>query len=119
MAALGLIEIQGFSPAMVAVDVMTKAARVTLFQVELNDLYGACIKLTGETAAVAAAVQAGRDVAERMHAQCVSRIINSPDPAAEPAYAAPAEFSPLIEQDVVHTPRVSTEIEEQMKEQVP
>ena len=47
--ALGLVEIKGWSPAMVALDVMCKAADVTLLQVELNDLYGACIKVTGPT----------------------------------------------------------------------
>lgn len=121
MAALGLIEISGFSPAMVALDVMTKAAQISLLQVELNDLYGTCVKLTGKTAAVAAALQAGRSVAQRMHVQCVARVINSPDAGAGPAYAAPPEFSPLIEQDVVHTPRFSKQQQEQsaMSEQVP
>ena len=62
MRALGLVEIKGWSPAMVALDAMSKAADVTLLQVELNDLYGACIKVTGETASVEAAVAAGRDL---------------------------------------------------------
>src|SRR3954471_11780167 len=104
-AALGLVEIKGWSPAMVALDAMTKAADVTLLQVELSDLYGACIKVTGETGDVQAAVAAGRAVAEQMRVECVARVINAPDPAARPAYEARPEFSPLIEQEVVHVPR--------------
>jgi len=107
--ALGLVEIKGWSPAMVALDAMTKAADVALLQVELNDLYGACIKITGATSNVQAAVAAGRAVAEQMHADVVSRVIMAPDAAARAAYEARPEVSPLIEQDVVHIPRaVST-----------
>ena len=40
MDALGLVEVRGFSPAIVALDVMTKAADVRILQAELNDLYG-------------------------------------------------------------------------------
>ena len=49
--ALGLIEITGLSPAMVALDVMDKAATIRLVQVELNDRLGALIKITGDPAA--------------------------------------------------------------------
>jgi microcompartment protein CcmL/EutN len=103
--ALGLVEIKGWSPAMVALDAMTKAADVSLLQVELNDLYGACIKITGATSNVQAAVQAGRAVAEGMRVEVVSDVIMAPDRGARGAYEAKAEFSPLIEQDVVHVPR--------------
>src|SRR5438874_12127443 len=102
MHALGLIEVKGWSPTMVVLDTLDKAADVTLLQVELNDLYGACIKITGETADVQAAVRAGKEIADEMHVDCVIDVINSPDPAARAAYEAKPEFSPLIEQDVVH-----------------
>ena len=105
MHALGLVEIKGWSPAMVALDTMTKAADVELLQVELNDLYGACIKITGETANVAAAVEAGRAVAQEMHVDVETDVIMAPDRASRPAYEAKPEVSPLIEQDVVHIPR--------------
>lgn len=103
--ALGLVEIKGWSPAMVALDAMTKAASVSLLQVELNDLYGACIKITGATSNVQAAVAAGRAVAESMHVEVTSDVIMAPDRAARAAYEAKPEVSPLIEQDVVHIPR--------------
>jgi len=103
--ALGLVEIKGWSPAMVALDAMTKAANVSLLQVELNDLYGACIKITGATSNVQAAVAAGRAMAEQMRVDVVSDVIMAPDQAARAAYEAKPEVSPLIEQDVVHIPR--------------
>ena len=120
MHALGLVEIKGWSPSIVALDAMTKAADVRVLQVELNDLYGACIKLTGETADVQAAVAAGCAVAEEMHVECVSDIIASPHRAARAAYEAKPEFSPLIEQDVVHIPREQTQpTEQRVSEQAP
>jgi microcompartment protein CcmL/EutN len=107
--ALGLVEIKGWSPAMVALDAMTKSASVRLLQVELNDLYGACIKVTGETGNVQAAVAAGRAVADEMRVECVTDVIMSPDAGSRAAYDARPEVSPLIEQDVVHIPRTSPE----------
>src|SRR6187551_632525 len=106
--ALGLIEIKGWSPAMVALDAMTKAADVSLLQVELNDLYGACIKITGTTSNVQPAVAAGRGVAEQMRVDVVADVIMAPDRGARAAYEAKPEVSPLIEQDVVHIPRQGT-----------
>jgi microcompartment protein CcmL/EutN len=90
---------------MVALDAMTKAADVRLLQVELNDLYGACIKVTGATANVQAAVAAGRAVAEQMRVEVVTDVIMAPDASSRAAYDAKPERSPLIEQDVVHNPR--------------
>ncbi|MEA2708597.1 MAG: hypothetical protein QOF78_1198 [Phycisphaerales bacterium] len=103
--ALGLVELKGWSPTMVALDAMTKAANVVLLQVELNDLYGACIKITGATANVQAAVAAGRAAVEQMHVNVETDVIMAPDRAARAAYDAKPEVSPLIEQEVVHFPR--------------
>ena len=47
---VGLLETTGLTPAMVAIDSMLKAAAVRLFQLELNDLSGVCVKITGATA---------------------------------------------------------------------
>jgi microcompartment protein CcmL/EutN len=122
--ALGLVEIKGWSPAMVALDAMTKSAEVALLQVELNDLYGACIKITGATSNVQAAVAAGRAVAEQMRVDVVTDVIMAPDRAARAAYEAKPEVSPLIEQDVVHIPRPApatrdTRQERNVSEQAP
>ena len=53
------------TPALVALDVMDKAADVRLFQAELNDFCGVVLKIVGETAAVAAAIAAGFEVANQ------------------------------------------------------
>jgi len=117
MASLGLLEIKGWSPAMMALDAMTKAAKVTLVQVELNDLYGACIKITGQTADVQASVAAGAHIAEEMCVGCVSDVIHSPDGTSQAAYEAKPEFSPLIEQNVVHIPQPQRRSERSVSEQ--
>lgn len=121
MNSLGLIEIKGWSPTIVALDAMTKAATVRVLQVELNDLYGACIKVTGETADVEAAVAAGREAAAQMGVECVSDVIHAPARASHAAYDAAEEFSPLIEQGVVHIPRgeISSQTEQRVSEQIP
>lgn len=90
---------------MAALDAAEKAAPIRLLQVELNDLYGACVKFTGDTASVAAAVGAAEGLARRMHVECVTRVISAPDERARPAFDAPDEFSPLIEQNVVFKPQ--------------
>src|SRR5688572_33453474 len=80
--ALGLIEVQGFSPTLVILDVVDKAADVRLLQVELNDMLGACIKVTGEPAAIKAALAAAEAVAQQMRVDCVTNAINRPEDGA-------------------------------------
>jgi carbon dioxide concentrating mechanism protein CcmO len=106
--ALGLLEIRSWSAAMAALDAAEKAGDIELLQVELNDFYGAVIKLTGSVADVRAAVAAGSDVARDMRIEFVADVIPRPSGAARPAYDAPREFNVLIEQDVVHIPRKSS-----------
>jgi microcompartment protein CcmL/EutN len=110
--ALGLIEIHGWSNAMVVLDAVEKAADITLLQAELNDLYGVAIKIVGDTAAIQSAVRAGQAMAESIHATGVFDVITAPDPKARAAYEAKPEFNPLIEQDVVHLPK-ETNVSEQ------
>lgn len=104
MNALGLIEIGGWSPSMVVLDKLEKTAGVELFQIELNDLAGAMIKITGPLGDVRAAIEAGRAVAESMQAVCVTDIIPNPEPRGRSGWTGGKEYNPLIEQDVVHTP---------------
>ncbi len=90
---------------MAVLDRMEKAAHVRLLQIEINDLYGACIKVAGPVSDLAAALDSGRALAESMAASCVVDLISNPDTRAQAAWSAPREFSPLIETDVVHFPR--------------
>jgi len=98
---LGLLETTGLTPAMVALDVMTKTAAIQVLQLELNDLSGVSVKITGSTAAVQTAISAGRSMAERMGGSPVVTIIPRVSPSAAPAIRSQPEFSPLIQQAVV------------------
>jgi microcompartment protein CcmL/EutN len=102
--ALGLIEVRGWSPSMVVLDALEKAATVQLLQVELNDLYGVCMKVSGRVAEVQTALHAGKAIADSLQADCVIDVIAGPDDRSQPAYEARPELNPLIEQDVVHFP---------------
>lgn len=102
--ALGLIEVTGLAPALVALDVLDKAADVRLVQVELNDQLGALIKVTGSASAVRAAVGAAEAAARQMRVAVVTDVINAPDPRAWPAVESKPEFNALMESEVVYIP---------------
>ena len=114
--SLGLIEVYSWSASMAVLDQMEKTAGIHLVQVEANDLYGVCIKVAATPSLVRAAVAAGQAKAEAMRAECVARVIDAPDPRAEPAWKAPPEFSPLIESALVHIPH-QPKAEDAMQEQ--
>jgi carbon dioxide concentrating mechanism protein CcmO len=105
--ALGLIEVGGYAPAMVALDVLDKTSNIRLVQAELNDQLGVLIKVTGESAAVAAAVAAAESVVHAMLVAVVVDVINAPDQQTWKAAQSPREFSPLLEADVVFSPKES------------
>ena len=50
--SLGILEVFGLTPAMVALDQMDKTAGIHLRQAELNDWLGIVLKITGPQAAV-------------------------------------------------------------------
>lgn len=108
MQSLALIEVHGWAASMAVLDAAEKAAEVVLEQVELNDLLGACLKLSGESAAVEASVSAAISMARQLKASCVARALLSPDRKAWKVIESPPEFSPLLESDVVYTPRKSS-----------
>jgi carbon dioxide concentrating mechanism protein CcmO len=102
--ALGILEVTGFTPAMVALDTMDKATGVRVLQVESNDFYGVVLKVTGSQAAVAAAIEAGKAAAEPMGGKPVGTVLNRPDERAWPALESKVEISPLIQQAIVKIP---------------
>jgi ethanolamine utilization protein EutM len=110
-AVIGMLETTGLTPAMVAIDTMTKTAAVQILQVELNDFYGVCVKITGSTADVQTAVEAGRRSAEHMRGAPIVSVLTRVATSALPAIQSPPEFSPLIQQTVVFEPNqtMSTE----------
>jgi microcompartment protein CcmL/EutN len=102
--ALGILEVTGLTPAMVALDTMDKAAGIRLLQAESNDFLGLVLKVTGSVDAVQTAIEAGRDAAERMGGKPVGTVLNRPDEGAWAALMSPVEVSPLIQQPVVKNP---------------
>ncbi|HTL17317.1 MAG TPA: BMC domain-containing protein [Patescibacteria group bacterium] len=104
---LGLLETTGLTPAMVAIDAMLKTATVRVFQLELNDLLGVCVKITGSTADVQTAVEVGRNIAERMNGEPVVAVLTNVSSAAFPAIHSQPEFNPLIQQSVVFEPEAA------------
>ena len=121
MTALGLLEVKSWTATIAALDAAEKAGTIRVLQVEINDLYGACVKFTGSTSDVEAALAAGRAMAEGMRADVVTDLIPAPSPASRPAYDAKREFSPLIEQDVVVFPNTQQQDnkERNVSEQAP
>ena len=102
--ALGILEVTGLTPAMVALDAMDKAGEIRVLQVESNDFYGVVLKVTGSQASVATAIAAGKSVAEQMGGKPVGTVLNNPDEKAWPALESKVEVSPLIQQPIVKTP---------------
>jgi carbon dioxide concentrating mechanism protein CcmO len=113
-----LIEVGGWSPAMIILDAMEKTAGVRILQAELNDQPGVCLKLVGPLGDIEAAAGAAQDTARRLEVEIVSDVIPGPDPESRLAYESAADYNPLVEQFVVHIPPASTGSEEGvMKEQ--
>ena len=102
--SLGIVEVHGFCPSLVVLDQMDKRAGIHLLQIELNDLYGTCIKIAGETANVELALEVAKTTAESMGSSCVVNAINSPDQEAWQVIEARPEISPLLESGLVLLP---------------
>lgn len=84
--AVGIFELDGYAACFVALDAASKAANVTIQNIERNRLNaGACVKMRGSVSDVTAAMEAALHAAEPI-AQIVSHtIIASPDAQTEPA----------------------------------
>lgn len=78
-SALGMIETKGLVAAIEAADAMVKTAEVTIVSVEQTVAALITIHVFGETAAVQAAVDAGRAAAERVGELLSSHVIPRPD----------------------------------------
>jgi carbon dioxide concentrating mechanism protein CcmO len=100
--SIGILEVSGFTPAMVALDAMEKAADIHVVQAELNDFLGTVIKIGGSVDAVAAAMSAGTSAAARFGVTPVSTVIPNPEPSAmQVGILSRQERSPLLDQNVV------------------
>lgn len=102
--ALGILEVTGLTPSLVALDRMDKTAGIRLVQAELNDWLGFVVKVSGSVSDVQAAIAAGVQVAEEMGGKPKSTVINRPDPKAWPGIESKQEFTPLMQRNVVINP---------------
>ena len=117
-SALGILETTGWTPAMVALDAMEKSAAVEVWQVELNDFLGTCVKIVGSVDAVSAAIENGHSMAARMRGEPKSTVMARPSPVALDGIESRVEFNPLIQQNVVKEPTQTT-LENTMSEAKP
>lgn len=99
--AFGVLETKGWTPAMVALDAMEKAAQIRVWQVELNDMLGTCVKIVGPVASVRAAIDAGHAIAEQLQGSPVSTVIPRLSSGGLQGIDSKVEFNPLIQQNVV------------------
>ncbi len=103
-ATIGLLETTGYTPAMIALDVMCKTANVEALQSEVNDFLGFVVKVTGELDAVKSAIEAGEQIAAELGGKPVTQILANPEPQTQPVINGPEEYNGLLEQNVVHHP---------------
>jgi microcompartment protein CcmL/EutN len=145
--ALGLVETRGLVAAIEAADAMVKAANVKLIGKEVTKAALITIKVTGDVAAVKAAVEAGAEAAKRVGELVSVHVIPQPDvqmismfpeieeeedlreeltvvilPDNEPDGVTETDFSikELPEVDIVYEPAQVESIEPQeLKESIP
>ena len=93
---------------MVALDAMEKTSRIRLWQVELNDFLGTCVKIVGPVDSVTSAIQVGHRIAEEMQGRPSSTVIARPSEEGLKGIDSKVEFNPLIQQFVVKQPTQQT-----------
>jgi microcompartment protein CcmL/EutN len=94
--SLALLEVGNLTPALLVTDRCAKAAGVRILGIESTDGPQQCIKLMGRTADVAAAAEAGAELARFMGSSALVSILAAPlEEVLKLANAKPA-FSPLL-----------------------
>lgn len=112
-SAYGFLETTGYTPAIIALDVMCKTAPVEALQSEVNDFLGIVVKITGELAAVRSALEAGEQIAQQLGGDPVTKILATPEKQIEPIVNGPEEYNGLLEQNVVHLPLITKNNQEE------
>lgn len=102
--AFGVLETTGWTPAIVALDAMEKAAPIRVWQVELNDFLGTCVKICGPVDAVKVAIEQGHELAAQLNGRPVSSVTPRLSEGGVKGIRSNVEFNPLIQQNVVHEP---------------
>jgi len=84
--ALGMVETRGFVAVVEAADTMLKSAEVRLIGYERIGSAYCCATVTGELAAVKAALEAGSAAARRAGELVAARVIARPHPGLHEAF---------------------------------
>jgi microcompartment protein CcmL/EutN len=103
--ALAVVEVGGWSPALVILDRMEKTAEIRLLQTELNDQPGVCMKFSGELGAMHAAAAVAEQQGRAMRIAVVTGVIANPAPGLASVVLVEPGMNPLIEQWAARTPR--------------
>ena len=112
---IGFLETTGYTPAMIALDVMCKTANVKVLQSEVNDFLGFVVKVSGELDAVTSAIEAGKQIATELGGEPVVKILANPENQIQPVINGPEEYNGLLEQNVVHHPIEDTTSDEEIE----
>ena len=113
--AIGFLETTGYTPAMIALDVMCKTAHVEALPSEVNDFLGFVVKVSGKIDAVQSAIEAGKQIATELGGEPVVKILANPENQIRPVINGPEEYNGLLEQNVVHHP-VEDEVNQEDEE---
>jgi len=103
--AIALLEVYSLGASLVVLDRIEKAALVRVLQAELNDYYGLFLKLAGDSASVRIAVETARTITAEMKVALTAKALDAPDSGAWSVIDSPAEYQPLLDQEVVFIPR--------------
>jgi ethanolamine utilization protein EutM len=89
---------------LVVLDRVEKSADVRVLQAELNDDFGLFLKITGNSATVRLAAEGATAVAKAMRVALTAAVLDAPDTETWSVVESPAEYQPLLEQEVVFIP---------------
>lgn len=117
MQALGMIETKGLLAAIEAADTMLKAADVAFFEKQKVGGGRVTVLVTGDVAAVKAAVEAGVMAVKQIQAECLlsCHVIPRPHDETKSLFAPAEEEKPLAENSALPVEQLPEPVETSVK----
>jgi microcompartment protein CcmL/EutN len=110
--ALGLIEIQGLSTAVLVADTMVKAANVTILEIENSKGQGyMTVKVAGDVGAVNAAVSAGKQTGLENQKLVSFKVIARPADSVEQIFGAAKKTKTVVSIQPSQAAKLQTQTE--------
>ena len=106
--SVGLLEVHSLSASFVLTDVMLKAANIEIAGIEVDGAGGSVIKITGGTADVRSAIDAGRSIADTMNVRIAHNVWPRFSPEADSFVHCTQEYNGVIGANDHILPGVST-----------